>query len=300
MDFEFGCKYFTTKPTKVELLKVGNHSIHYELHGSGPKRLVLVMGLLSSMGGWSPVVDHFCAKRSDYTVLVLDNRGVGYSENGPFAIYSTESMAKDVLAVMDHIGWKDNVHLAGISMGGMISQHIAYLAGERFLSLLLLATCAKHIQPEADSVNAWTLLKPHQDFGARADQLIYRTFSDEEWLNKKDDRYPEFDSNRDRMRKLFVERMEKNPNKSPLKSIIGQGLGVQWHSMSDDKLQVIRQKIPKITCVTGTADRMIHPNCTKHLGEKLQCKTVFLEGRGHGLPHESEQEVIQEFELLHE
>ncbi|KAG9398642.1 hypothetical protein AC1031_014423 [Aphanomyces cochlioides] len=48
-------------------------------------------------------------------------------------------MAQDTLMLLDHLGWT-KVHLAGVSMGGMISQEIAFAAPERVQSLALIVT----------------------------------------------------------------------------------------------------------------------------------------------------------------
>lgn len=60
-----------------------------------------------------------------YTCLVFDNRGMGLSDK-PLLRYTTSEMAKDVIELLDHVGWTQSrsVHVVGISMGGMIAQEL--------------------------------------------------------------------------------------------------------------------------------------------------------------------------------
>ncbi|KIG17498.1 hydrolase, alpha/beta fold family protein [Enhygromyxa salina] len=71
-------------------------------------------------------------------VLVPDNRGVGRSDM-PTRPWTMGDMADDVAAVLDAAGVRKAV-LAGISMGGMIAQHVALRHPERVAGLVLMAT----------------------------------------------------------------------------------------------------------------------------------------------------------------
>ncbi len=73
-----------------------------------------------------------------WRVLVPDNRGVGQSDL-PRRAWSMADMADDVAAMLDHAGIRRAV-LVGISMGGMIAQHVALRHPERVAGLVLLAT----------------------------------------------------------------------------------------------------------------------------------------------------------------
>lgn len=81
---------------------------------------------------------------STYSVLIIDNRGMGGSSK-PLMRYSTSEMAQDILEVANHLGWTSprQLHVCGISMGGMIAQELACAAPERVSSLSLISTAAK-------------------------------------------------------------------------------------------------------------------------------------------------------------
>ena len=73
-------------------------SIHYELHGDGPRTpLLLVMGMGGTCQGWLTVTVPDLI-RAGHPCIVFDNRGAGQSEDpgGPF---STAEMAEDARAL---------------------------------------------------------------------------------------------------------------------------------------------------------------------------------------------------------
>ncbi len=115
--------------------------LYYEVHGKGPVKVVFVMGLNNSCFGWLPQVEHLC-KDERYSVLVFDNRGVSNSET-PAGWYTTSGMAQDAFELLDHLGWianKRSIHVAGVSMGGMIGLEMARQRPELISSLTLIST----------------------------------------------------------------------------------------------------------------------------------------------------------------
>ncbi len=121
-----------------------SHSLYFEQHGRGTEyKILLIMGLNSSSFSWKTQVEYFGGGKAfqdvqpegggkppggegeeeKSTVLVFDNRGVGNS-GYPRGPYSTSGMAEDVVCLLDYVGWKEerDVHVVGISLGGMIAQ----------------------------------------------------------------------------------------------------------------------------------------------------------------------------------
>lgn len=84
------------------------------------------MGLGGLKSAWQRQTKDFShTKSSTYSSLIIDNRGIGESDK-PLMRYSTSEMAKDVLEVIDRVGWTEQrqLHIVGISMGGMIAQEL--------------------------------------------------------------------------------------------------------------------------------------------------------------------------------
>lgn len=97
----------------------GGEKIYYHERGAGDS-LVLIMGFGAEGKLWEK---HLAVYEKHFRCIILDNRGVGRSAQ-PKGPYSTEIMAADIIAVMDHANVKEAI-VAGISMGGAIAQELA-------------------------------------------------------------------------------------------------------------------------------------------------------------------------------
>lgn len=108
-----------------------------------------IMGLGSFKTAWQRQTLFFGHERyKDYSVLLLDNRGMGDSDR-PLMRYTTKEMALDALEVLEHVGFVNtsvpnsrSVHIVGLSMGGMVAQELATLVPEHVASLSLCCTAA--------------------------------------------------------------------------------------------------------------------------------------------------------------
>ncbi len=114
--------------------KIGDIQIHYEEYGEGPP-LIMILGLGQDTATWKFQVSYFS---EHFRLILLDNRDSGKSSSSP-ETYTTETMAGDILGLMDHLGMA-RAHLLGTSMGGMIAQQVALMAPERVISLVLAST----------------------------------------------------------------------------------------------------------------------------------------------------------------
>ena len=112
----------------------GRTRLYWESVGDGPP-VLLIHGLGLSGGAWWRTVD---ALSPDMRVITFDARGIGRSES-LMPAYTTEAMADDAVAVLDHLGIAET-HLYGLSLGGMVAQQLTLRHPRRVRSLVLGAT----------------------------------------------------------------------------------------------------------------------------------------------------------------
>jgi 3-oxoadipate enol-lactonase len=112
--------------------------INYRDEGEGAETILLVNGLADDLETWSLQVPAFLG--AGYRVVRFDNRGIGHS-SAPPGPYTTTMFAHDTKALVEHLDLHD-VHMLGISMGGMISQEYALAYPGDLASLTLACTYA--------------------------------------------------------------------------------------------------------------------------------------------------------------
>lgn len=109
-------------------------NMHYEEKGEG-EPLILIMGFGAPGALWELHVNEYS---KHFRCIMVDNRGVGQSDK-PEGPYSTATMADDTAGLMDALGI-DKARIAGISMGGAISQQLALLHPQKVQSMVLIST----------------------------------------------------------------------------------------------------------------------------------------------------------------
>ncbi|MEU6217879.1 alpha/beta fold hydrolase [Streptomyces sp. NPDC047022] len=101
--------------------------------------LVFVHGWTANRHRWDHQLEHFSQKRR---VIRLDLRGHG--ESGGSGARTIEALARDVLALLDHLE-VDRFVLIGHSMGGMIAQTVALAHPERVERLVLVGSISRMV-----------------------------------------------------------------------------------------------------------------------------------------------------------
>ena len=106
----------------MPIADINNHKMYYEIHGEGPPAIC--------MGGWGTFCHggegHLARGLTDeYSVLIIDYRGFGESDDDLSVEPSMDLYADDVIGLLEHLGWT-NVRFVGlVGMGACISQIVA-------------------------------------------------------------------------------------------------------------------------------------------------------------------------------
>lgn len=110
--------------------------MNYEVSGrSDAPAVVLHHPLATNLSTWDALT---AALEPNYRVVRFDARGHGKTE-APEGPYAFETLAADVVGLMDHLGI-DKARFLGLSMGGMVGQYLGILYPDRFHCLCLVAT----------------------------------------------------------------------------------------------------------------------------------------------------------------
>ena len=115
----------------MTFIEANGVSLRYELSGTG-RPLVLIHEMGGAMESWDLVVPALAARRR---VLRYDTRGAGFSEKIR-GVLRIDTMTDDLVALLDALGIKEKVALAGTAVGGAIALHTAVRFPERVAAVI--------------------------------------------------------------------------------------------------------------------------------------------------------------------
>ncbi|KAG1904116.1 Alpha/Beta hydrolase protein [Suillus fuscotomentosus] len=263
-----------------------SHSLYYEQHGTGPEKIVFIMGVNSTSFGWLYQVEHF-SKLPQYSVLVFDNRGVGMSGT-PRGPYTTSGMAEDVIVLLDYLRWTEerSIHVVGLSMGGMIAQELADRIPDRITSLSLIVTTAGgqfwlNVPPLKGST-AMTRLLMTGDPDVKV-PIVMDMLYPQPWLEKKAEGDPEGRTNLEVQSAFYHRRLKITRPQTPLGALSQMYAGLTHH-VSPARLRKISSSIPKVLILTGDQDHVIRSSNSRHLHRHMpEAEFHWWEETGHGI-----------------
>ncbi|KAK9070302.1 hypothetical protein SSX86_010702 [Deinandra increscens subsp. villosa] len=281
-------------------------SIFYRTYGSGPIKVFMIIGLAATHESWNPQIEGLrTVKPNDagdrisgdgddnekgIEVCAIDNRGVGRSSiPAKRSEYTTKIMAKDAIAVMDHLGWK-KAHVFGHSMGGMIASKLAALFPDRLASLALLNVtgggydCLPKLDRRTLSIAVRFLRAKTPEQRAAVDLDTHYT---QEYLEE----YVGLKTRRAVLYQEYVKAISSSGMQSN-HGFDGQINACWTHKISRTDIEMIRNEGFLISVIHGRYDVIAQVSHARKLAKKLYplAKMVELHG-GHLVSHERTKEV---------
>ncbi|XVF10091.1 hypothetical protein REPUB_Repub07fG0153300 [Reevesia pubescens] len=285
----------------------------YRTYGHGSTKVLLIIGLAGTHESWGPQIKGLTGvdvPNNDETMAVDREAGGGHNEVGGIEVcafdnrgmgrssvptkksdYTTSIMAKDAIALLDHLGWK-KAHVFGHSMGAMIACKMAAMVPDRILSLALLNVtgggfeCFPKLDRKTLSI-AIRFLKaktPQQRAAVDLD-----THYSEEYLEE----YVGSNTRRAILYQEYVKGITETGMQSNY-GFDGQINACWTHKMTQREIELMRSCGFLVSVIHGRQDVIAQINHARRLAEKLQpvARMVELHG-GHLVSHERTEEVNQ-------
>ena len=244
--------------------------IAWRAYGEG-EPVLMIMGFMGSSRAWFRLLPHVAER---HRAIVFDNRGTGDSDR-PLGRFTMDDLVGDALAVLDAAG-EETAHVVGVSMGGMIAQHLALDHPERVRSLALLCTHPGGRRPEGRpwrmlaSIALRPLLGPGGTFRIVA-PLLYS----ERTRTKRHDR-------------LEADMRMRAQELTPARTAVGQGAAIAGHD-SRERLPELRMPV---LVVHGEEDRLVPPDNARDLARLIPgAELRIVPNAGHLLGTDAERET---------
>ena len=195
-------------------------------------------------------------------------------------VYTLQDMANDAVALLNHIG-QSGAHIVGVSMGGMIAQHIAFQHPERVFSLSMLMSSTG--SPETP--------KPGMEIvAALAGSIVSDTREANIEATRNSDRLfggPHYDSVEVGIGRFVEQAYDRSHRPNGTLRQLGAIL-----SDGDRRPSLQEVEIPSLA-LHGTADPLVDQYGSKELAETMpDCKLKIIEKLGHDLPEPVIPEIL--------
>ncbi len=274
----------------MDFVKANDVMLAYEVfEARAPHRappLILMRGLSTQMIQWHPsLIDSFTEQGMD--VVIFDNRDVGRSAKLDAAgipdfsalaaaasvgtmfpvPYTLDDMACDVVGLMDGLDIP-KANFFGISMGGMVAQHLAFSYAARFEHIIcVMSSSGGPDVPQPDSRN---LEMP--DINDRASLLDYLVASLKQYMGPA---FPVSDADCLHMAERIAERGYYPP-----------GIARQYAAIMADGSRVERLKniASPFLVIHGDHDTLLPAACGEDIVKNVEhAEWLLVEGMGHDM-----------------
>jgi 3-oxoadipate enol-lactonase len=252
-----------------------NGGVEIAYRAVGPREgepVLLIMGLGGSGRMWWRIEPHVARERP---TLLIDNRGTGDSDPIRGRI-SMEDMAADAVAVLDAAG-AERAHVVGVSMGGMIAQHLALDHRDRVRSLVLGCTTAGgRSGPPPWRLLASTALRP----------LVGPTRT---WRLVAPILYSQ--ATRGRPDRLREDLERRAADATPTATLLAQMGAIAGHDTRARLAEL--EGIPTLV-LHGSQDALVPPAAGRYLADRIPgARLHVVEGAGHVMSTDAEEEVAE-------
>lgn len=279
---------------------VNDIEIYYETFGESQNpAILLIMGLDAQCIVYGENIIKPLVETGFY-VIRFDNRDIGLStwlndswhRSRP---YSLEDMAKDSVELLDFLNIK-RAHIIGVSMGGMIAQHIAIDFPEKVLTLTSVMSSGYTLNPKVANKFSHKLILQVLPF------LIKRFYVKNKYSNHKISvgsyvatyrllRGKRFQFDEAHFRQVFTESIEVRKGQNP-RARYQQFCAIVASGSRLKKLHKI--KAPTLV-IHGTADPLVNAKHAEIYAPLIpNSKLLMVEGMGHELPKGALAEVLPE------
>ena len=164
------------------VVKLQNGEMDYIRFGTRKRILIMIPGLGDGLrtvkGTATPMAMMYRCFAKDFTVYAFSRK-----RDLPKG-YTTRDMARDQAEAMEALGI-EKADIFGVSMGGMIAQHLAIDFPEKVNKLILTVTSARPNPILLESIGEWIDCANRGDHGAFMDSNLRRIYSDDYYRKNK-------------------------------------------------------------------------------------------------------------------
>ena len=162
-------------------VNLGGHNLHYLESSHGEIPLVFIHGLLDSSFGFRKLIQHI---PREYRVFILDIPGFGKSRMPHVKyLYQVDIFADLVYEALLHMQL-DNVVMAGHSMGGLITAHMAANDRLNIIRKIILISTTVDPHPERDQMRKLLFPATEEEITGLLKFLYYENFPEPNQLLK--------------------------------------------------------------------------------------------------------------------